>query len=451
MKQILWFRRDLRVTDNELLAYAKGEVLPIFIFDTNMLNNLAQEDKRVTFIYDSVMKLKKELQNIHLDLAIFYGEPKAIFQQLTTEGFTEVLCGIDHDAYAIKCDKEIEKIIPIQRFNNSFLINPNEHLNQSHLPYKVFTPFYKSLDWLWSANKLEVSMPNTKLILVPYQTISTLTLEEMGFIRQTLPKFLYESPKKLLTRLINKLENYQIDRDFFTKEGTSQLSVHLRFGLLSPKEFFNSIRPYAKSQAVIRQLFFREFYNYLLYHFPHTEFQNQKTIEVQWDNNKENFEKWCLGKTGVPIVDAAMQHLNATGCMHNRLRMIVASYLTKNLLIDWRWGEKYFAQKLLDYEASSNIASWQWAASTGSDAVPYFRIFNPYTQSEKFDKEGIFISSVLKELKNIDTRLLHKENGVQSDLFTNYPPSLVSIKASRQRAIEAFKEANHTKESYESV
>jgi deoxyribodipyrimidine photo-lyase len=451
MKQILWFRRDLRITDNELLASARGEVLPIFIFDTNILDKLAQEDKRVTFIYDSVMKLKEELQSIDFDLAIFYGEPKAIFQQLKSEGFSEVLCGIDHDDYAIKRDKEIEALMPMQRFNNSFLINPNEHLNQSHLPYKVFTPFYKSLDWLWSAHKLEVSTPNLKLTLATYQTTSTPTLEEMGFIRQMLPKFLYESPKELLTRLINKLENYQIDRDFFAKEGTSQLSVHLRFGLLSPKEFFNSIRPYAKSQAVIRQLFFREFYNYLLYHFPDTEFENQKPIKIQWDNNKENFKKWCLGQTGVPIVDAAMQHLNATGLMHNRLRMIVASYLTKNLLIDWRWGENYFAQKLLDYEASSNIASWQWAASTGSDAVPYFRIFNPYTQSEKFDKDGIFIRSIIKELEHVDSKLLHKENGVQSDLFTNYPSSLISIKTSRQRAIEAFKEANHTKESYESV
>lgn len=451
MKQILWFRRDLRITDNELLAYAKGEVLPLFIFDSNILNKLPKDDKRVSLIYHHVLKLKEKLQSIHLDLAIFYGKPQKIFQKLKREGYTKVLCGIDHDAYAIARDKEIETIIPMQRFNNSFLINPHEHLNQSNLPYKVFTPFYKSLDWLWNATQLDVVKGNDTLKLVAYNYVIIPRLEEMGFIQQTLPAFVYEEPQSLLVKLIAKLDQYDLQRDFFAKEGTSRLSVHLRFGLLSPKEFFNNIRPYGNSQTVIRQLFFREFYNYLLYHFPHTEFKNQKPIEIQWDNNKNNFEKWCLGETGVPIIDAAMQHLNTTGMMHNRLRMIVASYLTKNLLIDWRWGENYFAQKLLDYEASSNIASWQWAASTGSDAVPYFRVFNPYTQSEKFDKQGLFIRSVLKALENIDPKLLHKENAVQSDLFINYPASLVSIKASRQKAIETFKDANHTKVCYENV
>lgn len=451
MKQVLWFRRDLRITDNEILLYAQGEVLPIFIFDTHILNTLPKDDKRVTFLYNSVLKLKESLQTIKLDLTVFYGQPTEVFTQLKKEGFTNVLCGIDHDAYAIQRDKAIEKIMPMQRFNNAFLLNPSEHLNQSHLPYKVFTPFYKTLNGLWSADQLEMAQPNPKLTLSAYKKTPVPTLATMGFEPQKLASFLDQSPKELLAKLISKLDNYQRDRDFFALEGSSQLSVYLRFGLLSPKEFFNTIRPYDQSQTVIRQLFFREFYNYLLFHFPHSEFENQKSVQIQWDNNRENFQKWCQGETGVPIIDAAMQHLNHTGLMHNRLRMIVASYLTKNLLIDWRWGEKYFAQKLLDYEASSNVASWQWAASTGSDAVPYFRIFNPYTQSEKFDKEGIFIRSVLKELKEVNPKLFHKENGVQNDLFTNYPASVVSIKASRQRAITVFKEANHTKEPYENV
>jgi deoxyribodipyrimidine photo-lyase len=452
MKQVVWFRRDLRITDNELLTYAKGEVLPIFIFDTNILSKLSKDDTRVTFIYHAVLRLKKELQNIALDLAIFHGEPLAIFQQLKEQGFTEVLCGVDHDAYAKSRDHAIEAILPLRRFNTAFLIEPQEHLNQSQKPYKVFTPFYNSLHFLWESKSLETFQPNAKLKLTRFNITAPPTLEQIGFTEQALADFLEETPQRLLKKLITKLPNYEKERDAFAKNGTSQLSVHLRFGLLSPKEFFNTIRPYPKSEAVIRQLFFREFYNYLLYHFPHSEFENQKPITVQWENDEKTFQKWCRGETGVPIVDAAMQHFNSTGEMHNRLRMIVASFLTKNLLIDWRWGERYFASKLLDYDASANIASWQWAASTGSDAVPYFRIFNPYTQSEKFDKEGKFIFSVLKNLQGVEPKCLHQENGVQNSLFVNYPATVVPIKTSRLRAIERFKIANGTKENpHESI
>jgi len=281
MKQILWFRRDLRISDNEILAYAKGEVLPIFIFDTNILNKLSRDDKRVSFIYERVLKLKEELKEINLDLALFYGDPKEIFKHLKTHGFNKVLCGVDHDAYALKRDNEIEQIMPMQRFNNSFLLHPNQHLNQSNLPYKVFTPFYKALNWMWSAMSLETVSRNPALSLSPYPMPQTPSLKEMGFEAQALAAFLSKSPEMLVALLISKLDNYEVDRDFFAKEATSQLSVYLRFGLLSPKEFFNSIRPYANSQSVIRQLFFREFYNYLLYHFPHTAFQNHKKIEIK--------------------------------------------------------------------------------------------------------------------------------------------------------------------------
>lgn len=359
MKQILWFRRDLRINDNAILAHAQGEVLPLFIFDTHILNALSSSDKRVTFIYQSVLKLKQELQGMGLDLAIVYGEPKTIFTQLKKEGFNEVLCSIDHDHYAKTRDHAIEQIIHLRRFNDAFLIDPKEHLNQSHLPYKVFTPFYKSLEYLWDAKKIIELKPAQNLHLIEYNYKIGPTLKAMGFITQTLPSFLEQSGQTLLANFTQKLSDYQKDRDFFAIDATTKLSVHLRFGLLSPKEFFNTLRPYPHSQAVIRQLFFRDFYNYLLYHFPSSQFENYKPITIEWSNNEEHFKKWCEGKTGVPIVDAGMQHLNQTGLMHNRLRMIIASYLTKNLLIDWRWGERYFTEKLLDYEASSNIASWQ--------------------------------------------------------------------------------------------
>lgn len=443
MKQILWFRRDLRISDNAILAHAKGEVLPIFIFDINILDKLPSTDKRITFLYRSVLKLKQELQAIGLDLAIFYGDPKTLFEAFKTKGFERVLCSVDNDHYAKARDKKIDKIIKLKRFNDSFLIDPQNVLNKNNMPYKVFTPFYNSLNYLWEANRIEPFILSTKMHKIDFDYTTCPTLRHMGFIKQDLPPFLLQTRDELLTTFKNKLSNYTEDRDFISISGTSQLSVHLRFGLISPKEVFNMFRSLPKSKAYIRQLFFREFYNYLLYHFPQSQFQNHKDLEIEWHNNKKDFEKWSTGKTGVPIVDAAMKHLNATGLMHNRLRMIVASYLTKNLLIDWRWGEAYFAKKLLDYEASSNIASWQWAASTGTDAVPYFRIFNPYLQSKKFDKEGTFIQSILPQLANIDTKLLHQENGVQSNLFLDYPQQLISIKESRERAIETFKKANY--------
>ncbi|PUE63314.1 FAD-binding domain-containing protein, partial [Arcobacter caeni] len=184
-----------------------------------------------------------------------------------------------------------------------------------------------------------------------------------------------------------------------------------------------------------------EFYNYILFHFPNSESKNFNGINISWNENEDDFQKWCEGKTGVPIIDAAMIHLNKTGLMHNRLRMIVASFLTKNLFVDWKKGEKYFALKLLDYEVSSNIGSWQWAASTGADAAPYFRVFNPYTQSSKFDKDGLFIKSVIKELEEVDPKLFHIENALSSNLFFNYPKSIVDISLSRKRAIENFKRA----------
>jgi len=440
MKQILWFRRDLRIGDSALLHHAKGEVLPLFIFDRNILDRLPSDDKRVTFIYKSVLDLKKQLQEIGLDLAILYGYPKEIFEKIQLQhSFDEVLCSCDFDSYAVKRDREIEAILPLKRFYDSYLIEPNEGLKSDGTPYKVFTPFYKSLSYLWESEKIEEFEVSKEISLFQFDYLTIPSLESLGFTIQDLPPFLEKSAEKLIEEFIPKLPNYQEGRDYFYICGTSTLSVHLRFGLTSPKQIFNKVRRYQFSDNFIRELFWREFYNYILYHFPKSEFENFNQKELQWSENEEYFKAWCDGNTGVPIIDASMRHLNATGVIHNRLRMIVASFLTKNLFLPWSWGEKYFALKLLDYDASSNIGSWQWSASTGADSVPYFRVFNPYTQSAKFDKDGIFIKSVLKELEGVESKFLHKENGVQHNILIDYPKVLVDIKSSREYAIDKFK------------
>ena len=449
MRQILWFRRDLRIIDSAILANAKDEVLPIFIFDKNILDLLHKDDKRVTFIYQSVLKLKEQLKSMGLDLAIFYAEPKEIFSKLQKLNFDSVLCSVDFDSYAKLRDNEIDNIIPLIRFTDSFILHPKDVLKSDKTPYKVFTPFYKSLEYIWDSSKLEEKTvaKNLKKIEFDYDLVPT--LQEMGFKKQKLPEFLEKSADELINEFSLKISDYQEERDFFYKNATSNLAVHLRFGLISPRELFNKIKKMRAIQSskdfYIRELFWREFYNYILFHFPKSEFENLNEIKVNWNEDETAFQKWCEGNTGVPLIDAAMRYFNLTGTMHNRLRMIVSSYLTKNLLVDWKKGEQYFASKLLDYEASSNIGSWQWAASTGADAVPYFRVFNPYLQSAKFDKDAIFIKSVIPELKDVNVKLIHSENGVQSNMFLDYPKQLVFIEYSRNRAIEEFKRANNEK------
>lgn len=438
MRQILWFRRDLRIEDNAILSNASNEVLPIFIFDKNILKNLPKNDKRVTFIYRSVLNLKVQLKSIGLDLAIFYDYPINVFKKLQ-DNFDEVLCSCDFDEYAISRDKEIEAILPMKRFYDSFLIHPNDGLKKDDTPYKVFTPFYKNLQVLWDSDYIKEYEINQNLKLYKYNYAENILLSSLGFEEQKIASFLDKNGFDLLDEFKEKISNYKKDRDFFYKDATSKLSVALRFGIISPKQIFNIIKKYNDSEFFIRELFWREFYSYILFHFPQSEFHNLKDKHINWNLNEEYFKKWCNGDTGVPIIDAAMKHFNQTGLMHNRLRMVVASFLTKNLFLPWQWGEKYFALKLLDYEASSNIGSWQWSASTGADSVPYFRVFNPYTQSAKFDKEGIFIKSILTELKDIEPKLLHKENAIYLSSPINYPKSIVDIKASRAEAIQKFK------------
>lgn len=443
MKQILWFRRDLRINDNAILHYAKDEVLPIFIFDKNILEKLPKNDKRVTFIYKSVLALKKNLKKHGLDLLIFFDEPLTVFKKLKDFDFDEVLCSIDFDSYSKKRDEEISKLIPVQKFIDSFILHPNENLKKDGTAYKVFTPFYKNLSYLTSSKSIEEKNINENLKLLNFDFSFIPLLCELGFEEVQLPDFLNKNVKTLLDEFSLKISTYEENRDFFFKDATSKLSVHLRFGLISPVQVFNYYKQFANSDFFIKELFWREFYNYILFHFPKSENSNFNGIDISWNDSEEDYIKWCEGNTGVPIIDAAMRHLNETGLMHNRLRMIVASFFTKNLFIDWKKGEKYFALKLLDYEASSNIGSWQWGASTGADSAPYFRVFNPYSQSQKFDKDGLFIKSVITELKDVEPKLFHIENALGQSLFVDYPKSMLDIKISRQKAIDRFKEAKN--------
>lgn len=443
MKQILWFRRDLRIDDNAILANAKDEVLPIFIFDKNILSKLPKDDKKVSFLYKSVLKLKQNLKDIGLDLAIFHDKPEDVFLRLRDK-FDEILCTYEFDEYAIKQDEQISKILPLKGYIDAFILDPKEHLKKDNTPYKMFTPFYKSLEFLTNSSKIACFKRNEKLRKISFDYDKFPTLKELGFKQVSLPSFLEKDKKELFIEFASKINSYEKDRDFFSKNASSRFSVFLRFGLISPREIFNYFRDMKGSDCFIKELFWREFYNYLLYHFPKTQNENFRKIDIDFSQNEQIFKKWCDGKTGIAIIDASMRHLSETGLLHNRLRMITASFLTKNLFIDWRWGEKYFARKLLDYEISSNVGSWQWAASTGADSVPYFRVFNPYTQSKKFDKDAVFIKSVLKELKDVNPKLLHIENGLK-DTLIKYPKPIVDIKFSRKMAIESFKKARNNK------
>lgn len=438
-KQILWFRRDLRIDDNAILSNANDEVLPIFIFDKNILSNLNNNDQRVLFIYNNVMNLKNNLKKIGLDLKIFFDTPINVFIKLKElYSFDNILCSCDYESYSINRDLQIDKIIPMIRYYDSYILNPNDGLKNDNTPYTIFTPFYKSLKHIWEKESLvEYNMNhNLKLINNIIDFNDYPSLDDLGFIFNNINPILNTNPIQLLNEFISKINSYNINRDYFYLNSTSNLSIHLRFGTISPRQVFNFIKKQKlNSDVFIKELFWREFWAYILLHFPNSQFNNFNNLNVDWNNNLEHFHKWCNGQTGIPIIDAAMINFNNTGMMHNRLRMIVASFLCKNLFLPWQWGEKYFASKLLDYDAASNIGSWQWAASTGADGSPYFRVFNPYTQSEKFDPNALFIKSIIPSLKNINSKNIHMENGIDNYI------SIVDIKISRLNAIRKFKDS----------
>ena len=424
---IFWFRRDLRVDDNKGFFEAlnsNSEVLPLFIFDKNILEELPKDDARVSFIHERLDYIDMELQKFGKNLAVFYGDPIAIIEKLIYENQIEgVYTNHDYEPYAKNRDQKISSIlatknIAFHTFKDQVIFEKSEVVKDDQTPYVVFTPYSRKWKDLFQKSKLEHFESEKLLNNIAYHSYSFLSLNEIGFEQSKIKVAHYNNSENLIS-------NYEETRNFPAIEGTSMIATHLRFGSVSIRKIVARAASFEK-ETYLNELIWREFFMQILWHFPHTSKSSfrPKYDAIKWNNNEDEFKKWCEGKTGYPFVDAGMRELNATGHMHNRVRMVVASFLCKHLLIDWRWGETYFATKLLDYEQSSNVGNWQWAAGSGVDAAPYFRIFNPTEQVKKFDKDLIYIKKWVPELQD----------------FT-YPEPIVDHKFARERCLRAFKEA----------
>jgi len=450
MKRVLWFRRDLRVEDNPILSLG-GEVLPIFIFDTNILSALPADDKRVSFIFEQVTKLKRLLQEINLDLKVYWGDPVEIFTMLEAEGFDEVVASGDYDTYAKERDIRVSHIMHFKYMHDTYIFKPEEILKDDGTPYLVFTPFYnKSKSVFTKEHMRRYSVVKHKLYDTNYDGISKCFEEKLEILAFKLNSIGFETDfpqmdplEKKLEYLSDKLTHYSKERDFLALDATSHLSVELRFGVLSIRSLLRFLasekRNGTDTEPFFRQLVFRDFYAYLLFHFPKLTWQNHK-YQFTGIEDEKKFKLFCDAKTGVPIIDAGVRELVETGDMHNRVRMVCASFFTKDLLLPWQWGERFFAQHLLDYDASSNILSWQWSAGTGIDPQPYFRIFNPYLQSKKFDKEAHYIKTWVPELLSVDPKHLHDESYLLKYDIENYPKPMVVHKEASQEALTYFKQ-----------
>ena len=437
MKKILWFRRDLRVEDSMLLSI-EGEVLPIFIFDKNILEKLANNDARVPFIYHHVLKLKHDLCSLGLDLAIFYSTPLEVFSALKEKGFDEVYASVDYDAYARQRDAEVGEILSFHALNDCYMFEPNEVLKSDGTPYLVFTPYYNASKQIYTKFHA-LSYVKCKQSLASFDFPLPPTLENMGFLD------LHVKPipaKEKLALFCKKITSYAEDRDFLDRDVTSHLSVDLRFGTISIREILRTLISLKKdginTEPFFRQLVFRDFYAYLLYHFPSLAWKNYK-YESPTSFNEAYFEAFCTAQTGYPLIDAGIQELLQTGDMHNRVRMIVGSFFTKHLMLPWVEGEAFFAKHLMDYDASANVLSWQWCAGTGIDPQPYFRIFNPYAQSKKFDKNATYIKKHLPALRGIPAKHLHDEAYLLSHEIKGYPKPIIPHEYARKRFLNAFK------------
>jgi deoxyribodipyrimidine photo-lyase len=427
MKAIFWFRRDLRLTDNKGLYHALTEsesVLPIFIFDEEILSQLEKNDHRVTFIHELLTEIHKKLVHKGKKLAVFYGKPISVFEKILSENTIDtVYTNHDYEPYARKRDVALNELfksknIAFKSCKDQVIFEKNEIVKDDGSPYIVFTPYSKKWREKLSTTPINHFNIESKINKITDHEYPFLSLEDIGFTKSDI-----QIPKYSITE--NLINNYEATRNFPSVNGTSLLGVHLRFGAVSIRQMVKEALK-STNDTFLKELIWREFFMQILWHFPHTTNSSfrEKYDAIQWENNEENFKKWCQGKTGYPIVDAGMRELNATGHMHNRVRMIVASFLCKHLLIDWRWGEAYFANKLFDYEQASNVGNWQWAAGSGVDAAPYFRIFNPTEQVKKFDKELKYIRKWVPEL---DT--------------SYYPSPIVDHKVAREKCLLVYKKA----------
>ena len=428
---LFWFRRDLRIEDNCGLFHAlngKNKVLPIFIFDKEILKKLPKQDARLEMILMSLNTIDLAMKAKKCSVGKFHGTPKAIFIELIKKWRVEkVICNEDYEPYATNRDAEIRGLleregVAFEMHKDQVIFAKDEIVKKDGSPYKVYTPF--SRKWLerFEDNELKTYPSETLLRnLISDESLPKINLADLGFDKSTIVEPKYSFDNKII-------DEYEETRNFPSLDSTSRLGSYLRFGIVSVRSLVQKAAS-RSNNIFLKELIWREFFMQILWHFPHTSHKSFKPQydRIEWLNNPTDFEKWCKGDTGYPLVDAGMRQLNQTGFMHNRVRMLVGSFLCKHLLIDWRWGEAYFAEKLLDYEMSSNIGNWQWVAGCGVDAAPYFRIFNPSEQVKKFDKELRYIQKWVPNFQEID-----------------YPAPMVDHKKARERCLMVYKTALST-------
>ncbi|KAA1244742.1 deoxyribodipyrimidine photo-lyase [Aquimarina sp. RZ0] len=430
--QLFWFRRDLRIEDNIGLTQALKSgipVLPIFIFDTEILDKLPKDDARVSFIFNTLQDINEAFRKkYNSSLAILYGTPEQIFKNLVQNDkytITSVYTNRDYEPYAIQRDLKIKEILSPENINfytykDQVIFEKDEITKNDGNPYVVYTPYKNKWKEHFDADKLK-KHDTKKLLgnLIKDQNLPKISLSAMGFTKSHIQVLDYNISAEFI-------QNYEDTRNFPAhNNGTSKLAPHLRFGTISIRKIMKQAIA-EKNEVFWSELIWREFFMQILWHFPQTKEKSfrPKYDRIEWLNNEEHFDQWKKGKTGYPLVDAGMRELNETGYMHNRVRMLVASFLCKHLLIDWRWGEAYFAEKLLDYDMSANVGNWQWAAGSGVDAAPYFRIFNPTTQVAKFDKDLQYIRTWIKDINEL-----------------TYPTPIVEHKMARERCLKIYKQA----------
>ncbi|MBO3116574.1 deoxyribodipyrimidine photo-lyase [Winogradskyella sp. DF17] len=426
---IFWFRRDLRLDDNVGFFEAlKSEypVMPIFIFDTEILDELPKDDARLTFIFDTLQNMRQTLQDENnSSIAMYHGKPKDIFEQLVKDHkIYSVYTNHDYEPYARDRDASIKsylesKDIAFHAFKDQVIFEKDDVVKKDGNPYVVYTPYMRTWKEKFKTIDLNIYYTNSYLEnLVQHTRLPNLSLTDIGFERSNQLVKPYDVTPTLI-------QEYEETRNFPAKEATSRLGPHLRFGTVSVRKMMKKAIN-EDNETFWKELIWREFFMQILWHFPHTKDRafKSKYDRIEWRNDEGEFKKWCEGKTGYPLVDAGMRQLNETGFMHNRVRMLVGSFLCKHLLIDWRWGEAYFAEKLHDYEMASNVGNWQWVAGSGVDAAPYFRIFNPTSQIKKFDKDLEYIKKWVPDFQEL-----------------TYPEPMVDHKMARERCLATYKSA----------
>ena len=413
-------------------------MLPVFIFDTNILGNLEKTDRRVGMIHAMVKSLQDNLQNRGLDLCVFHGEPVTIIGDLQERfGFDEVCASGDYDAYALERDRAVSHILPFNLLHDTYISRPEEMLKEDGTPFLVFTPFYKALQTRFTAAHVREYRPAAQTLLPCEAPLPE--LDALGFEGESI---LPERPETLLERFAPKLQDYKEQRDRLDIDAASGLSVALRFGTVSIRAVLRWLAERKKqgidTEPFFRQLVFRDFYAHMLHHFPDLAWKN---FRYAWGGveDEARHSAFCEGRTGFPVVDAGVRELLQTGNMHNRVRMICASFYTKDLLLPWQRGERFFAARLNDYDAASNILGWQWSAGTGIDPQPWFRIFNPWLQGKKFDPDARHIKRWCPELQYIEAKQLHDEAWMAAHAPADYPRPVVRHKAAAEAALAHFR------------